>query len=155
MTTPNQSPQFYDAPQSYQFYSQPDANTKIVPAPTSTPSASRPNVVQRAWNAVPAQNPVARSRISAGVFNNRSVVFNAWIVAMILIGFDEWHNLGILPRPARLWDTTIVYGLLTMLGFVDIMVPIANALAVGYTIALLYQYYNGNLTPSSNTGTSS
>lgn len=74
---------------------------------------------------------------------NGSIVAYAWIVAMILVGFDEWKNHGILPRPARLWDTSIVYGLLVLLGFIDVMIPIANALAIGYTIVLLWQYYNG------------
>jgi hypothetical protein len=63
---------------------------------------------------------------------------------MVLVGFDEWKNNGILPRPVRLWDTSIVYGLLTLMGFIDIMLPIANALAIGYTIVLLWQYYNGS-----------
>jgi hypothetical protein len=75
------------------------------------------------------------------------MVFNAWIIAMIIIGFDEWHNLGILPRPARLWDATLVYGVLVMVGFVDVLVPIANAFALGYTFMLLFQYYQGNITP--------
>jgi hypothetical protein len=70
-------------------------------------------------------------------------VVYAWIVAMILVGFDEWKNNGILPRPVRLWDTSLVYGILVLLGFVDVMVPIANALAIGYTIVLLWQYFNG------------
>jgi hypothetical protein len=70
-----------------------------------------------------------------------------WIIAMFIVGFDEWHNLGILPRPARLWDTSLFYGLLTIAGFVDLMVPLVNALAIGYTVVLLMQYYQGNITP--------
>jgi hypothetical protein len=70
-----------------------------------------------------------------------------WIIAMILIGFDEWHNLNVLPRPSRLWDTSLVYGVLVMLGFVDVMVPLANALAIGFTFQLLWQYFQGNITP--------
>lgn len=74
---------------------------------------------------------------------NQRILGASWMVAMVIVGFDEWHNLGILPRPARLWDTSIVYGLLALAGIVDIMVPIVNAFAIGYTIMLLWQYYNG------------
>jgi hypothetical protein len=77
------------------------------------------------------------------LLGNGSIVAYAWIVAMVLVGFDEWKNNGILPRPARLWDTSIVYGLLVLLSFIDVMMPLANALAIGYTIVLLWQYYNG------------
>jgi hypothetical protein len=100
----------------------------------------------RAWNRIPQQNfqaNVGGPRFLA----NRSIVFNMWIVAMLIVGFDEWHNLGILPRPARLWDTSLFYGLLTIAGFVDPMVPLVNAFAIGYTIVLLMQYYQGNITP--------
>jgi hypothetical protein len=117
----------------------------------------RPNFPRRVWNSVPQQNPQARiphqlpEFLKSGPLNNRAVVFNMWIIAMVIIGFDEWHNLNILPRPARLWDTSLVYGLLVMLGFVDAMVPIANALAIGFTIQLLWQYYQGNITPAGAT----
>lgn len=70
---------------------------------------------------------------------------------MIVIGFDEWHNLNVLPRPARLWDASLVFGVLTLLGIVDVMVPIANALAIGYMFMLIWQYYQGNITPQTAT----
>lgn len=111
---------------------------------------------KRMWDRIPDQPRRAQlpqqlpGFLKGGALNNRSVVFNAWIVAMVVIGFDEWHNLGILPRPARLWDASLVYGVLVLLGFADIMVPIANALAIGYTIMLIWQYYNGNITPVGN-----
>lgn len=76
------------------------------------------------------------------------MIFHAWVVAMIIIGFDEWHNHKILPRPARLWYASAFYGLLIVFSIADPMVPLANAFAVGYTITLLWQYYNGDLTPA-------
>lgn len=115
--------------------------------------------LSRMWNRVPQQPARSDSwnhlpaPLRHGALNNRSVVFNMWIVAMILVSFDEWHNLGILPRPARLWDTTLIYGVLVLLGFVDAMVPLSNALAIGYTIVLLVQYFQGNITPEGNTQT--
>lgn len=74
---------------------------------------------------------------------NARIIGYSWVAAMILIGFDEWKNNGILPRPARLWDTSIVYGLLAIASVVDVLVPLLNALAIGYTIMLLWQFYNG------------
>lgn len=112
-----------------------------------------PGPGQRFWNRIPDQNQRVTlpsqvpGPLRSTALNNRAIVFNAWIVAMIVIGFDEWHNLNILPRPARLWDASLVYGVLVLLGFVDIMVPLANALAIGYTIMLIWQYYQGGITP--------
>lgn len=74
---------------------------------------------------------------------NARIIGYSWVAAMILIGFDEWKNHGILPRPVRLWDTSIVFGLLAAASVVDILVPLLNALAIGYVIMLLWQFYNG------------
>lgn len=124
------------------------------------PMPQQPGFAQRTWNRIPQQNPQATlpgnlpGFLRNGAMNNRAIVFNTWVIAMILIGFDEWHNLGILPRPARLWDATLVYGVLVMLGFIDPLVPLANALAIGYTFMLLFQYYQGNITPAGATNNS-
>lgn len=86
-------------------------------------------------------------KIPAGlppILGNRQIVFYAWIGAMILVGFDEWHNYRLLPRPSRFWYTSLFYGLLTLGSIVDVMVPLVNAFAIGYTIMLLWQYYNGS-----------
>jgi|SRR5579859_794758 len=119
------------------------------------PTANQPRLPQRIYNRIP-QQPVRASIptnlpsfLRANPVNNRAIVFNAWIVAMIVIGFDEWHNLHVLPRPTRLWDASLVYAVLIMLGFIDPLVPIANALAVGYTFMLIWQYFQGNITPQS------
>ena len=131
------------------------------PVTSNTPPYSpppKPPLGQRTLNRIPAQNPTASlpgklpGFLRNPILNNRAIVFNTWVIAMITVGFDEWHNLGIMPRPARLWDTSLVYGLLVMLGFVDVMVPIANALAIGFTVMLLWQYFGGNLTPAGGTG---
>lgn len=71
----------------------------------------------------------------------RPIIFYAWLIAIVLVCFDEWHVNNTLPRPARLWYTTLVYAILTMASIVDPLVGIANALALGYTVVLLYQYY--------------
>lgn len=107
------------------------------------------NFYQRAFNKIPAQARYANPGYQTPrLLANRQVVLGSWVIAMIIIGFDEWHNLHILPRPKRLWDTSLFYGLLTLFSVADAVVPIANAFAIGYTLTLLYQYYNGGITPS-------
>ncbi len=73
---------------------------------------------------------------------SRQGVMWAWFIAMIIIGFDEWVNLQILPRPSRLWHTSVVYGILALGSSFEQVAPILNLMAWGYTLVLLYQYYN-------------
>lgn len=75
---------------------------------------------------------------------NAKMVGYMWVVAMIVVSFDEWHNHGILPRPSRLWWTSLTYGILAIVGMVDPMIPLMNALALGYTLMLITQYYQGS-----------
>lgn len=91
----------------------------------------------------PQQNRGPTPRGVPSVLGNGQIIGYAWLVSMILVGFDEWKNNGILPRPVRLWDTSIVYGLLALTAIIPPLTPLANALAVGYTIVLLWQFYNG------------
>lgn len=74
---------------------------------------------------------------------NARIIGYSWVAAMILVGFDEWKNHGILPRPVRLWDTSIVFGLLALASVVEPLIGLLNALAIGYVIMLLWQFYNG------------
>jgi hypothetical protein len=120
----------------------------------------KPSLLNRVNNRIPNQQQTVPSGLSNGLpywlkgsVSNRAIVFNMWMIAMIIIGFDEWHNLGILPRPARLWDTSLLYGLLAIAGFVDVAVPIANILAIGFTIALAVKYFQGGITPTGTTKT--
>jgi len=66
------------------------------------------------------------------------------MVAMATIAVDEWKRNHIFPRPSRLWWTTLTFGILGLLAMSELMAPLAGALAVGYAIALLWQYYNGS-----------
>jgi hypothetical protein len=74
---------------------------------------------------------------------NRTVLASAWLVSMAVVGYDEWKRNHIFPRPYRLWWVSLFYGLLALASFVDALVPLVNALAVGYTIMLVWQYFNG------------
>lgn len=75
---------------------------------------------------------------------NAKMVGYMWVIAMIVVSFDEWHNHGILPRPSRLWWTSLTYGILAIVGMVDPLIPLMNALALGYTLMLITQYYQGS-----------
>ena len=81
-------------------------------------------------------------RRGGGVLANPGTLTIAWLGAMAVIAWDEWHNNGILPRPARLWYTSMVYGGLGLLAGVGEFAPLANAIGVGFVLVLLYQYYN-------------
>lgn len=111
-------------------------------------SGSRTNPQQKQAQQKQVKLPAGVPRI----FANENVIFGAWIAAMIIIGFDEWHNYRILPRPSRYWYTSLTYGILTLLGMFSALLPLANALAVGFTIMLLWQYYNGSGQFSKTTG---
>lgn len=93
-----------------------------------------------------AGQPIAQVRVPRNVpqfLGNARIIGYAWVGSMILIGLDEWHNNGILPRPKRLWGASVVFGGLALVAMVDALVPIANAFAIGYFIMLIWQYYNG------------
>lgn len=133
----------------------PNPDVQGIPSYQPVRYAKPDNWYQRTFNAVP--QGARQVNVPNGlprILGNRSIIFNAWFISMIIIGFDEWKNLNILPRPQRLWDTSVFYGLLTLFSVADIMVPIANAFAIGYTLTLLWQYYNGGITPQTTPPTS-
>lgn len=72
---------------------------------------------------------------------DRRLVIASWAVAMVLVTLDEHRSGYLLPRPARLWSATLLYGLLAAAGSVEVIVPIVNVLAIGYTIAVGMQYF--------------
>lgn len=76
-------------------------------------------------------------------FMSRGLVFWSWAITMGVVSWDEWHNNGILPRPKRLWYTSAVFLILAGLTTFDTLTPLVNALAIGFTISVLYNYYNG------------
>lgn len=75
--------------------------------------------------------------------SRRAIVF-AWAGSMGVISWDEWHNNHILPRPARLWYATAFYLMLVILSMTQWTTGIANALAIGYFIMLVWEYFNGS-----------
>lgn len=73
---------------------------------------------------------------------SQRIIVYAWGLSMAIIAVDEWKRHEMLPRPSRLWWATLFYGMLAIGGIIPSLVPLMNALAVGYTIMLLWQFYN-------------
>lgn len=132
----------------YQTY-----NTRYVSQPSGGPgpaggsSAGIPSGGGRFynyWNRIPQGS--LKVKTPSGVPNflgARPVILFMWIAAMGMVSWDEWRNYHVLPRPARLWYTTSTYFLLALLASFDAMVPLANGLAIGFTISVAYNYYTG------------
>lgn len=73
---------------------------------------------------------------------SQRIIMYAWGVSMAVITADEWKRHEMLPRPSRLWWATLFYGMLAVGGIIPSLVPLMNALAIGYTIMLLWQFFN-------------
>lgn len=73
----------------------------------------------------------------------RSVLLFAWMAAMAMVSLDEWHTNHVLPRPARLWYTSLTFFLLAAVSTIDVLVPLTNLFALGLIIVLAMQYYTG------------
>jgi hypothetical protein len=100
----------------------------------------------RRWSFSYVRNEPRRVQTGNGIprfLGSRSILATAWMASMVTVGFDDWHNNNILPRPSRLWYTSLFFGLLALVSVVDALVPLVNALAIGYTIMLIWNYYNG------------
>lgn len=137
--------------------------------PQIGPRPSRTQRMETRFRNVPGGNRTVQ--VPPGiprVFGNPGVILVSWIAAMALVSWDEWNSHHILPRPARLWYTSLTYMLLALVSTIDVMVPLTSALAVGFTVALTIQYYTntgsftkpasknpqvGSPTTSTNTGT--
>lgn len=124
------------------------------------PGESGPGRVHRAANWIGGHSgqSVHYVNVPRGVprfLGNRNILFMAWIIAMVLIGADEWKSHHIFPRPLRLWSATVVYGILFLLSAIDGLVPLVNALAIGFDFALGWEYYNGGISKTSTASSQS
>jgi hypothetical protein len=131
-----------------------------LPSQTVKPLPKGPGRIRSAWNSSlmsvgSSSQPVNLPKPLPKMLGQRPIIFYSWMVAIILVGYDEWHTLGIIPRPSRFWETSLLYALLIMLSIPDAMVPLANALALGYTLYLVWQYFGGSgqFTPVQHTNT--
>lgn len=111
------------------------------------------------WNNPDATDPPSRtsqlaSKLGTGVkqvevpaggprfLGNQRTIVAAWFVSMALVCADEFKSHHIFPRPARLWYTSLVFGVLALMAFADSLIPLANILAIGYAIVLTWQFFN-------------
>lgn len=91
-------------------------------------------------------NAATQTTVPKGVpqfLGNQRTITYAWFAAMGVIVVDEWKNNHIIARPARLWWASVFYGLLALGGMITSLIPLMNALAIGYLFVLLWQWYNG------------
>lgn len=116
------------------------------PAPySSMPSGGRTLRFNTRAATVISQGAAQQVEVPKGIpsiFGNQTVIIMAWMVALAIIFYAEWKEHGILARPKRLWYTSLVYGILCVMGMIGALVPLVTALAVGYTIVLGWQYFN-------------
>lgn len=126
-------------------------NTRDVPigGDESAPAARGPAV--RVYNIgvrLPGgSQPAPTPRYVPSFLGSRSVIMFSWGVAMILVSLDEWKTHHILPRPMRLWDTSLTFMLLAGASTLDVLTPLCSAMAIGLVVALLMNYYSGGITP--------
>jgi len=113
---------------------------------TGSPSGSR---IGRAADFINRNSGTFRSmgNIPKGMprfLSSRTMLLGCWFASIILVSSNEWNNGFRPPRPARLWYTSFVYFVLFIVGQSDSMLPICNALGIGYTIALAYENISGS-----------
>ena len=147
---PGTSPASSGQQRFYQTYNTRYANAPTGPPPNppggggSTPAPKPNRLTGYLWNRIPSA--VQRVNVPNGVprfLGARPLIFWSWGLAILMVSFDEWHTYGILPRPARLWYTSLLFLLLAIVSQFDAMVPITNAFAIGMIMVLAYQYYTG------------
>jgi hypothetical protein len=109
------------------------------PAPVNPPSwyQRTRGVALQLTGENPQVNPGGFPRFLA----NRRLIVVIWLAAMAAVCVDEWRTYHLLPRPARLWTTTLGYAILGLASAVDVIVPIANLIALGLLLVLLYQLF--------------
>jgi hypothetical protein len=102
------------------------------------------NALSRAGNALGTGATKVQVQKPAPQFlGNQQVVVYAWMASLAVIAVDEWHSHHILPRPSRLWWASLFYGMLALGGMGTMLIPLMNALAIGYLFFLIWQFYNG------------
>lgn len=120
-------------------------NTRYIPppGPPEQPGTFRGGIRVRGYGRrPPGWDQPMRVKVPSQVpsfFGDKRIIMNAWFAAIVFVSYDEWVNYGVLPRPARLWYTSLTYGILMLVAMSDRAAVLANALAIGFTFVLLYQ----------------
>lgn len=145
---PQRGPRFYDTYNTSYINPPPppdggsDSGDMYTPRNLRGPAG--PQWVNRLWNNVPAQpNRVSLPKQVPGWLGDRRLLVNAWLGAMAIVIVDEWWGYGVMPRPKRLWYTTMTYFILMFGSIADPLVPFVNIYALGLLVVLAYQYFNG------------
>lgn len=145
MTTPTPAVMHYNAPDELD-----DSSTGVAPEETEQARRGAGALLRdysgRIYEAIPSRQRSWRTQMSPRLplpdwMADRRIMVTAWVVAMVIITADE-RRLGYpLPRPARLWSASLLYGLLMVAGAVDPIAPIANLMAIGFTVELGIEFY--------------
>lgn len=127
----------------------PPTRTPTPPLPSATPTVSSQGRIGRSASWLDNHVPQGTRQVNVPnrvpkILGNRSLILGAWFAAMLFVSADEIKTNHWAPRPARLWYTSLAYGLMMLVSQIDSMVPIVNALAIGYDITLAYQFWSGN-----------
>ena len=71
------------------------------------------------------------------------VIKGAWLGSLVVVSIEAIQNYGVLPPPGRLFWISGTFMLLGVVGQIDALLPIVNALAIGFFLVLLWQYFSG------------
>jgi hypothetical protein len=91
------------------------------------------------------------------ILGHSGLIKACWLGSMVVVSVEAIMGYGVLPPPGRLFWISSTYALLAVAGSVDAMLPLVNALALGYLIVLIWQASKtpGALFPASWTETAS
>lgn len=80
-----------------------------------------------------------------GWLGDKKIILWTWAIGMIIVIADEHYTYGMtLPRPARLWYTSLFYFLCALLSGIDMIMPLVNIFAVGITLTLAIDFYQNH-----------
>jgi hypothetical protein len=74
---------------------------------------------------------------------NSRVIKAAWLGSLVVVSWECLNTYGVLPPPGRLFWISGTFMLLGIAGEIDALLPVVNALAIGFFLVLLWQYYTG------------
>lgn len=111
------------------------AGRAISPRTNAERIAYRLPRTQRFWKSEPSLG-------APGWLSDRRIVIASWLTSLVFISLNERNSGYILPRPLRLWSASGLFILLAAAGTIEAVVPLVNALAIGYTVVLAMQYYD-------------
>lgn len=76
---------------------------------------------------------------------DKKIILWTWAIGMMIVIADEHYTYKMaLPRPARLWYTSLFYFLCAVVSGIDIIMPIVNIFAIGITLTLAIDFFQAH-----------